>query len=95
MKAAYYDQQGSAEDVLTIGDLPTPEPGIGEVRVKIMVSGLNPSDIKTRTGFAGAPMPFPRIVPHQDGSGVIDKVGPGVSENRIGERVWLYKPCTK
>lgn len=91
MRAAYYDRQGPADEVLTVGDLPDPEPGFGEVRVKVAVSGLNPTDLKTRTGFAGAPMPFPRIVPHQDGAGTIDKVGPGVSEKRIGERVWLYK----
>ena len=94
MRAAYYDRQGPADDVLTIGDLPDPEPGCGQVRVKVAVSGLNPTDIKTRTGFAGAPMPFSRIVPHQDGAGTIDKVGPGVSDSRIGERVWLFKAQT-
>ncbi len=91
MRAAYFDRQGAASEVLTVGELPDPEPAAGEVRVKVTVSGLNPSDVKTRTGFAGVPMPFPRIIPHQDGAGIIDKVGPGVSEQRIGERVWLYK----
>jgi NADPH:quinone reductase-like Zn-dependent oxidoreductase len=91
MKAAYYDRQGPADEVLIVGDLSEPEPGFGEVRVKVAVSGLNPTDLKTRTGFAGAPMPFSRIIPHQDGAGAIDKVGPGVSEKRVGERVWLYK----
>ncbi|HHD7495640.1 TPA: NADPH:quinone reductase [Klebsiella oxytoca] len=94
MKAAYYDRQGAAAEVLRIGELPDPEPGFGEVRVRVAVSGLNPTDIKTRTGFAGAPMPFPRIVPHQDGAGTIDKVGPGVPPERLGERVWLYKAQT-
>lgn len=93
MKAAYYDRQGSI-DVLTVGELPEPEPGHGQVRVKVAVSGLNPTDIKTRTGFAGAPMPFPRIIPHQDGAGVIDKVGTGVSPGRLGERVWIFKAQT-
>lgn len=91
MKAAYYDRQGPARDVLLLGDLPEPEPGSGEVRVRIHVSGLNPSDTKTRGAFGGRPMGFPRIVPHQDGAGVIDRVGPGVSETRLGERVWLYE----
>lgn len=91
MQAAYYDRQGAATEVLLVGNLPDPEPGFGEVRVKIAVSGLNPTDIKARTGFAGMPMPFPRIIPHQDGAGTIDRVGPGVAESRIGQRVWLYK----
>jgi NADPH:quinone reductase len=94
VKAAYYERPGSAADVLVIGNLPDPEPSFGEVRVKVVFSGLNPTDIETRTGFAGRPMPFPRIVPHQDGAGIIDKVGVGVSESRIGDRVWLYKAQT-
>src|SRR5277367_4893463 len=91
MKAAYYDRQGPAREVLIVGELPDPQPEPGQVRVKVHVSGLNPSDIKGRSGFAGAPMRFPRIVPHQDGAGVIDRVGSGVPESRIGERVWLYE----
>lgn len=73
-----------------MGELPDPQPGAGEVRVRVVASGINPSDIKTRTGFGGKAMPFPRIVPHQDGAGVIDAVGFGVPERRIGERVWIY-----
>lgn len=91
MKAAYFDRPGAARDVLRIGTLPDPQPGPGDVRVRVAVSGLNPSDIKTRTGFSGGPLPFPRIVPHQDGAGTIDLVGPGVPAARIGERVWLFK----
>ena len=94
MRAAFFDRQGAARDVLNVGQLPDPEPRFGEVRVKVRISGLNPSDIKTRTGFAGAPMPFPRIVPHQDGAGTIDRVGPGVPETRIGDRVWIYMAQT-
>ncbi|TWF47568.1 NADPH:quinone reductase [Neorhizobium alkalisoli] len=90
MRAAFYDRQGTARDVLTVGDIPDPQPGAGDVRVRVVASGINPSDIKTRTGFGGKAMPFPRIVPHQDGAGVIDAVGPGVPETRIGERVWIY-----
>ncbi|WP_250520403.1 MULTISPECIES: NADPH:quinone reductase [unclassified Caballeronia] len=95
MKAAFYERQGDAVDVLRIGDFPDPLPAHGEVRVKIAFSGLNPSDIKARTGFTGAPMRFPRVIPHQDGSGTIDAVGSGVSEERIGERVWVFKAQTE
>lgn len=94
MRAAFYERQGTAREVLTVGELPDPQPGAGEVRVRIVVSGINPSDIKTRVGFGGKAMPFPRIVPHQDGSGVIDSVGPSVSQERIGERVWVYMAQT-
>ncbi|MGY6126749.1 NADPH:quinone reductase (plasmid) [Paraburkholderia strydomiana] len=94
MKAVFYERQGSASDVLQIGFLPIPVPGEGEVRVKVEVSGLNPSDVKSRVGFGGTAMRFPRIIPHQDGSGTIDAVGPGVPSSRIGERVWIYKAQT-
>ncbi|KQV16760.1 hypothetical protein ASC97_30845 [Rhizobium sp. Root1203] len=66
MLAAYYDRQGSADDVLVVGQLADPGPGFGEVRVKVAISGVNPTDIKARTGFAGAPMAIPRIVPHHE-----------------------------
>lgn len=91
MKAAYYERQGMASDVLTVGELTDPEPGPGEVRVRIHVSGVNPTDIKARTGFGGAPMHFSRIIPHQDGAGIIDAIGTGVSDSRLGERVWVYE----
>ena len=68
--------------------MPIPEPGPGEVRVRVVASGLNPTDVKSRAG--SRPMGFPRVVPHQDGAGVIDKVGRGVPASRVGERVWLY-----
>jgi len=90
MRAAFYERQGTAKDVLMVRELPDPEPEAGEVRVRVVASGINPSDIKTRTGFGGKAMPFPRIVPHQDGAGVIDAVGPGVLASRVGERVWIY-----
>jgi NADPH:quinone reductase-like Zn-dependent oxidoreductase len=90
MKAAFFDHQGAARAVLQVGMLPDPEPLFGEVRVKVAVSGLNPSDMKTRTGFAGASMAFPRIIPHQDGAGIIDRIGPGVPSNRLGQRVWIF-----
>ncbi|MFX3772349.1 alcohol dehydrogenase catalytic domain-containing protein, partial [Streptococcus suis] len=77
MRAAFYDRQGEARDVLRVSEIPTPEPGPDEVRVRIYVSGINPTDIKARTGFS-TPMAFPRIIPHQDGAGIIDAVGNGV-----------------
>ncbi|TCS34052.1 NADPH2:quinone reductase [Paucimonas lemoignei] len=87
MKAAWYEKNGSARETLIVGELPTPEPGPGEVRVKISVSGVNPSDVKSRRG---RPLNAPRIIPHSDAGGVIDAVGPGVSASRIGERVWIW-----
>jgi len=88
MRAAWYEKNGPAADVLTVGEMPVPEPGPGEVRVRVVVSGLNPTDVKARAG--SRPMGFPRVVPHQDGAGVIDAVGRGVPAARVGERVWLY-----
>ncbi|MGH7018914.1 MAG: NADPH:quinone reductase [Brevundimonas sp.] len=90
MKAAYYEQVGDAKDVFRIGEVPTPTPGPGEVRVRVVVSGVNPSDTKRRAGWGG-PMNVPMIIPHQDGAGIIDSVGPGVPETRVGERVWIYE----
>jgi NADPH:quinone reductase-like Zn-dependent oxidoreductase len=90
MRAAYYDRQGPADEVLCVAELPTPQPGPGEVRVRMHMSGLNPTDLKARTGFS-APMPFPRIIPHQDGAGVIDAVGDLEEAGRIGQRVWIYE----
>jgi NADPH:quinone reductase and related Zn-dependent oxidoreductases len=90
VKAAFYEKCGGASDVLQISELPDPTPGVGEVRVRIAFSGLNPTDIKSRTGFAGSKQKFPRIIPHQDGSGVIDMVGPDVKTERIGQKVWVY-----
>ena len=92
MKAVYYEQKGSARQVLRSGERPLPEPQAGEVRVRIHVSAVNPSDTKGRGGYRGMlAMPFPLIIPHQDGAGVIDAVGPGVDQARIGQRVWVYE----
>lgn len=90
MKAAFYETTGPAAEVLQLRELPTPEPGPGEVRVRVLWSGVNPSDVKSRAGRPGVPMPFARVVPHSDGSGVIDTVGEGVDRARLGERVWLW-----
>jgi NADPH:quinone reductase len=92
MKGVYYERKGPARQVLVHGELPEPQPAPGEVRVKVAVSGLNPTDTKLRGGWDGAmEMPFARIVPHQDGAGVIDRVGAGVPQSRLGERVWVYE----
>ena len=90
MRAVWYEQQGPAGDVLQAGELPDPEPGPGEVRVRLRYSGVNPGDTKKRRGWLGSTMAFPRVVPHSDGSGVLDEVGDGVDPSRIGRRVWVY-----
>jgi NADPH2:quinone reductase len=90
MRAAWYDEQGPAADVLRVGDLPAPEPGPGEVRVRMHLSGINPGDTKKRVDRFGLGMPFPRIVPHSDGAGVVESVGKGVEAGRVGQRVWVY-----
>ncbi len=87
MKAAWYEKNGEARDVLIVGEIPTPEVGPGEVRVRIMVSGVNPSDVKSRRA---RPLGAPQIIPHSDAGGVIESVGAGVPASRIGERVWLW-----
>ncbi|HWT96105.1 MAG TPA: NADPH:quinone reductase [Terriglobales bacterium] len=89
MRAAYYQENGPARAVLKIGEQPTPEPGPGEVRVQVKVSGVNPSDVKSRRGGGRVPG-FPLTIPHSDGAGIIDAVGAGVDPARIGERVWLW-----
>ncbi len=90
MKAAWYSNQGAAREVLKTGELPDPSPAAGEVRVRVHASGINPTDMYTRSGVRRRGMPFPGITPHQDGAGVIDAVGAGVPASRAGERVWLY-----
>jgi NADPH2:quinone reductase len=89
MRAAYYEANGTARDVLRVGEVETPKPGAGEVRVRLATSGVNPSDVKTRAGLARK-IAFPRVIPHSDGAGEIDEVGDGVAKSRIGERVWIW-----
>lgn len=89
MQAAWYEAIGSAEEVLHVGEIDNPSPMEGEVLVEIKASGVNPSDVKTRAGARGE-LQFPRIIPHSDGGGIIVEVGEGVSEDRIGERVWIW-----
>jgi NADPH:quinone reductase len=89
MRAAYYDANGSARDVLRLGEVETPRPGRGEVRVRLAASGVNPSDVKNRAGTTRK-IAFPRVVPHSDGAGTIDLVGDGVPASRLAERVWTW-----
>ena len=89
MRAALYDRHGAASEVLRVADVETPEPGPGEVRVRIELSGVNPTDWKSRSG--ATPRPIDGFqVPHHDGAGVIDAVGDGVDPARVGQRVWVW-----
>jgi NADPH2:quinone reductase len=89
MKAALYRRTGPAAEVLEIAELARPEPGPGEVRVRITTSGINPTDWKTRAGLTNR-VPDGFQVPHHDGAGVVDAVGNGVAGLEVGQRVWLY-----
>jgi NADPH2:quinone reductase len=88
MRAAYYEHNGSAAEVLRVGEVPTPVPGPGEIRVRLQTSGVNPSDVKSRAGLTRK-IAFPRVIPHSDGAGEIDMVGDDVP-SRVGERVWTW-----
>ncbi|MCV2894558.1 NADPH:quinone reductase [Lentibacter sp. XHP0401] len=92
MRAITYSAFGPAADVLTLSEIETPAPKAGEVLVRVHLSGVNPSDVKARAG--GRPgvtkPPYPQIIPHSDGAGIIEAVGTGVDPARIGERVWLW-----
>jgi threonine dehydrogenase-like Zn-dependent dehydrogenase len=90
MNAAWYERQGLAREVLVVGTMPDPEPGPGEVRIRVAASGINPGDAEKRQDAFGVGMPYPRVIPHSDGAGTIDRVGEGVSASRIGERVWCH-----
>ena len=87
MRAVFYEANGPARDVLRVEDVEMPNPGAGEVRVRLRASGVNPSDVKSR-GLRK--LVFPRVIPHSDGAGEIEAVGAGVAGARIGERVWIW-----
>lgn len=95
MRAAFYRRTGPAEAVIEIGEVETPAPAAGEVRVAVRASGINPSDTKRRAGWRGMGMDHPFVIPHADGAGIVEAVGPGVSEERLGERVFLYNTGRK
>ena len=90
MKAAWYQKQGPAREVLTVGEMRDPSPAAGEVRIRIAASGINPGDIKKRQDAFGYGMAYPRVIPHSDGAGRVDQIGSGVSSEWIGRRVWCY-----
>src|SRR5258708_3306040 len=89
MRAAVYEKTGASADVLRVTDVPTPEPGPGEVRIRVEYSGVNPTDWKSRSGATARPIDGFQI-PHHDGAGVIDAVGDGVDAGRLGQRVWTW-----
>jgi NADPH2:quinone reductase len=90
MRAAWYEKQGAAHDVLIVGEMSDPLPRAREVRIRIAASGVNPGDVKKRQDVYGYGMPYPRIIPHSDGAGTVDAVGEGVSQEWVGRRVWCY-----
>jgi NADPH:quinone reductase len=90
MLAAWYERPGPAAEVLQVGEMAAPRPGPDEVRVRVALSGVSPGDTKKRADWLGYGMQFPRIVPHSDGSGIIDAVGEGVDSRRVDQRVWVY-----
>jgi NADPH2:quinone reductase len=90
VRAAWYERRGLARDTLVVGEMPDVQPGPGEVRIAVSVSGLSPGDVKKRSGWQGSPMPYPRVIPHSDGAGTIDTLGDGVDPARLGQRVWCY-----
>ena len=89
MKAVWYDKQGPAREVFNYGEMPMPEAGPGEVRIKLEASGVNPSDTYRRAGTVG-PMEYPRVIANSDGAGIVDQIGPGAKRFKVGDRVWLY-----
>jgi NADPH:quinone reductase len=90
VRAAWYEATGPAADVLIVGDRPDPTPDSGEVRVRVHASGVNPADVKRRSGWAGLRMDFAWQIPHDDGAGIVESVGEGVDSVLVGRRVWLY-----
>lgn len=86
MKAAYFESVG-APDVIKVGELPTPEPKPGEVRVKVLAASINPIDTYIRSGAAPMQLPKPAIT-GTDFAGVVDAVGSDVTRFKPGERVW-------
>jgi NADPH:quinone reductase len=90
MRAAWYEKQGPAREVLIVGEMADPTPAAGEVRIRIAASGINPGDIKKRDDAFGLGMPYPRVIPHSDGAGRVDQIGSGVSSEWMGRAVWCY-----
>jgi len=90
MKAAWYEKQGPPREVLVVGEMPDPVPAAGEVRIRVAASGINPGDVKKRLNTFGLGMQYPRVIPHSDGAGRVDQLGPGVTSEWMGRPVWCY-----
>jgi NADPH2:quinone reductase len=90
MRAAWYEKQGPARDVLVVGEMDNPQPNAGEVRIRIASSGVNPGDVKKREDAFVIGMAYPRVIPHSDGAGTVDAVGPQVPQEWLSRRVWCY-----
>ena len=90
MRAAWYEKQGPAKDVLMVEEMPDPHPAAGEVRIRIAASGINPGDIKKRQDAFGYGMAYARVIPHSDGAGQVDEIGGGVPPEWLGQSVWCY-----
>jgi NADPH:quinone reductase len=90
MKAAWYEKQGPAREVLVVGEMPDPIPAPREVRIRVAASGINPGDIKKRQNAFEYGMAYPRVIPHSDGAGRVDQIGAGVSSEWMGRSVWCY-----
>jgi NADPH2:quinone reductase len=91
MLAARYDTSGPEMGAVRIVEMDVPEPGEGEVLVRVAVSGVNPTDWKSRTTGGLTTGGLPWVVPNQDGAGILEATGPGVDHDRVGELVWLYE----
>jgi NADPH2:quinone reductase len=89
MRAGWYEKSGPADEVIVVGEMPTPTPGPGELLVRLHASGISPSDYKKR-GNAKAGMEYPRVVPHSDGAGIVAALGDGVTGFKTGQRVWIF-----
>ncbi len=91
MIAAWFEKFGPAADFLVVGEQPTPEPQQGEALVRLMTSGVNPSDVKNRAGAFPNLLDDGLVIPPSDGAGVIEAVRAGVDDREVGERVWIYQ----
>jgi NADPH2:quinone reductase len=90
MRASWYSKTGPAVEVIKIGEIETPNADEGEVRVKLHASGVNPADVKLRSGISSYDYNFPLIIPNSDGAGIVDQVGPNVSKAFFGKKVWVF-----
>ena len=90
MRAVWYERQGPARDVLILGEKPMPDPGPGEVLIRVFASGVNPSDEGMRSGLGRHQKVDPFVIPQSDGAGIVEALGDGVTRHAVGDRVWLY-----